>query len=123
MKPRLFDEIVTITNDEATNIVRLLAKDESLPVGIFVGGRSVAALKVASQGKRRQTRRGVGLRRMLPDKYSVDALRNRALLIPTSALAVQNPDPSRDVEATRDRPAAAKSNLQLAMSAIRLDAP
>lgn len=48
---KIFDEIITVTNDEAFNMAREVAKLEGVPVGISSGAALVAAIKV---GKRKE---------------------------------------------------------------------
>jgi len=63
LRTDFIDEIVTVTNDEAINMARRLAKEEGLLVGISSGAAVVGGLKVA----RRQENTGKLMVVVLPD--------------------------------------------------------
>jgi cysteine synthase A len=83
------DEVITVTNDEAVNMARRLAKEEGLLVGISSGAAVGAALKVANR-KENESKLVVVILPDFGERYLTsilfDALRNQALAIPTSAL-------------------------------------
>ena len=61
--PTVVDEVVTVDNDEAFTMSRLLARTEGLIVGISSGAAAVAAVKIA----RRPEMKGKRIVLVLPD--------------------------------------------------------
>jgi cysteine synthase A len=49
LDPKVIDEVVTVTNDEAFAMARKLAKQEGIPGGISSGATVAAALKIAAR--------------------------------------------------------------------------
>lgn len=62
LDPKVVDRIVTVTDDEALNTARALAKQEGIFCGISCGGTFAAALKVAERAQK-----GAVILAMLPD--------------------------------------------------------
>ena len=62
LNPRVYDQLVTVTDDEAKQTARRLAREEGIFVGISSGGTLAAALKVAEKAPA-----GSVLLAMLPD--------------------------------------------------------
>jgi len=62
LNPRVYDQLVTVTDEEAKQTARRLAREEGIFVGISSGGTLAAALKVAEKAPA-----GSVLLAMLPD--------------------------------------------------------
>ena len=62
LNPRVYDQLLTVTDDEAKSTARRLAREEGIFVGISAGGTLAAALKVAEKAPA-----GSVLLAMLPD--------------------------------------------------------
>ncbi|HEX6992828.1 MAG TPA: cysteine synthase A [Gammaproteobacteria bacterium] len=62
LNPRVFDQLVTVTDEEAKQTARRLAREEGIFVGISSGGTLAAALKVAEKAPT-----GSVILAMLPD--------------------------------------------------------
>jgi len=62
LNPRVYDQLVTVTDEEAKQTARRLAREEGIFVGISSGGTVAAALKVAEKAPA-----GSVLLAMLPD--------------------------------------------------------
>jgi len=62
LNPRVYDQLVTVTDEEAKQMARRLAREEGIFVGISSGGTLAAAVKVAERAPA-----GSVLLAMLPD--------------------------------------------------------
>jgi cysteine synthase A len=62
LNPRIFDELVTVTDDEGKEIALRLAREEGIFVGLSGGATLAAALKVAAKAEP-----GAAILAMLPD--------------------------------------------------------
>lgn len=62
LNPRVYDELVTVTDDEAKEVALRLAREEGIFVGLSAGGTLAAGLKVAARAEP-----GSSILVMLPD--------------------------------------------------------
>jgi cysteine synthase A len=62
LDPKVVDRVITVTDDEALNTARALARQEGIFCGISCGGTFAAALKVAERAQK-----GSVILAMLPD--------------------------------------------------------